>query len=83
MLQGENQMLLQNEAPNIDIVDQPGTLVVDHLPRLEQNLSSPAPVVLNVERPVLVHILRHVQDHRDDVALLGEHFIVKKQGQTL
>ena len=43
-------------------VDQPGGLVPHHLPGPDDHGVVPALVVLDVEGPVLPHVLSHVQD---------------------
>ena len=48
-------------------VDQPGGLVPQHLPGLDGHGVVLALVVLDVQRPVLPHVLGHVQDGGDHV----------------
>ena len=54
-------------------VDQPGGLVPHHLPGLDDHGVVPALVVLDVEGPVLPHILGHVQNGGDHVGVKSVH----------
>ena len=54
-------------------VDQPGGLIPHHLPGPDDHLVVPALVVLDVEGPVLPHLLGHVQDSGDHVGVKSVH----------
>ena len=52
---------------------QPGRLVPDHLSRGQQHLLAPPVIVLDVERPGLLHLLADVEDGGDDVSVEPVH----------
>ena len=54
-------------------MDQPGGFVPQHLPRLDSHGVVFAPVVLDVQWPVLPHVLSHVQDGRDHMGAKSVH----------
>ena len=54
-------------------MDCPGRLVPDHLPRGEDDLVAPPVIVLDVERPGLLHLLADVEDGGDDVSVEPVH----------
>ena len=54
-------------------MDCPGGLVPDHLPRGEDDLVVPSLIVLDVERPVLLHLLADIEDGGDDVSVEPGH----------
>ena len=54
-------------------VDQPGRLVPHHLPGPDDHSVVPALVVLDVEWPVLPHLLGNVQDGGDHVGVESVH----------
>ena len=58
-------------------VDQPGGLVPQHLPGLDGHGVVLALIVLDVQGPVLPHVLGHVQDGGDHVG--GESVHVRSQ----
>ena len=54
-------------------MNQPGGLVPHHLPGPDDHSVVPALVVLDVEGPVLPHLLGHVQDGGDHVGVKSVH----------
>ena len=52
---------------SVECINLPGRLVPHQVPGLHHDGVLLAPVVLDVERPVLLHVLAHVDDGRDDV----------------
>ena len=65
-------VIFPNKRPRT-AVDCPGRLVPDHLPRGEDDLVAPPVIVLDVERPVLLHLLAHIEDGGDDVSVEPVH----------
>ena len=59
-------VIFPNKRPRSP-VDCPGRLVPDHLARGEEDLVAPPVIVLDVERPGLLHLLSDVEDGGDDV----------------
>ena len=65
-------VIFPNKRPRSP-VDCPGRLVPDHLARGEDDLVAPPVIVLDVERPGLVHLLADVEDGGDDVSVEPVH----------
>ena len=65
-------VIFPNKRPRSPM-DCPGRLVPDHLPRGEDDLVAPPVIVLDVERPGLLHLLADVEDGGDDVSVEPVH----------
>ena len=65
-------VIFPNKRPRSPM-DCPGRLVPDHLARGEDDLVAPPVIVLDVERPGLLHLLADVEDGGDDVSVEPVH----------
>ena len=65
-------VIFPNKRPRSSM-DCTGRLVPDHLPRGEDDLVAPPVIVLDVERPGLLHLLSDVEDGGDDVSVEPVH----------
>ena len=65
-------VIFPNKRPRSPM-DCPGRLVPDHLARGEDDLVAPPVIVLDEERPGLLHLLADVEDGGDDVSVEPVH----------